>query len=274
MRLAWVPDWLVYLAVLLVLIFVARGQLEHADAPQPPPPVTGEATTLLSPLSPFNGAKILKIAPDARGRYASAFSIGDAGVWLTAASAVKDCAQLAVIIAPGRGAQARSRPAPSAGLAILTTEGGGAALPMADVPAKPGDEGFIPGFPQGATGEVAVRLLGARELVDHHRDDRAQAVLAWTEIGRTDGVKGLLTGLEGAPVLDGMGRLQGVLLSEAPRRGRLYSAPISAVRQAMAAARTTPGGQAEGDGIGGDNYGRAADALRRDLRVTQVWCGR
>jgi hypothetical protein len=79
--------------------------------------------------------------------------------------------------------------------------------------------------------------------------------------------------MEGAPVLDGLGRVQGVLLGEAPRRGRLYAAPVSAVRQAMTLAKVAPVTQPDGEPITTDNYGRAADALRRDLRVVQIWCG-
>ncbi len=93
------------------------------------------------------------------------------------------------------------------------------------------------------------------------------------EIGRTDGLKGRLDGMEGAPVLDGVGRVEGVLLSQSVRRGRLYAAPVSAVRQAMALAKVSPLTQPDGEPVTTDNYGRAADALRRDLRVVQIWCG-
>jgi hypothetical protein len=67
--------------------------------------------------------------------------------------------------------------------------------------------------------------------------------------------------------------VQGVLLKQAPRRGRLYAAPIAAVRQAMAMAKVAPVTQPDVEPVTTDNYGRAADALRRDLRVVRVWCG-
>jgi hypothetical protein len=184
---------------------------------------------------------------------------------------VKDCGVLAVIIAPGRGAQARATSVPGGQLAVLTTDGGAQPLPLA-TGAPAGEDSFIAGFPQGAPGEAAVRLLGASFQGDHRRGDLAQPRLAWAEIGRTDGLMGALSDMEGAPVLDGLGRVQGVLLGEAPRRGRLYATSVSAVRKAMALAKVAPITQPDGEPITTDNYGRAADGLRRDLRVAQIWC--
>lgn len=269
-RLSNLPDWLIYSAALATLLVAADTRRIKADAPAPPPPVPGEATTPLSPLSPFNGAKILKIPADS-GRFATAFSIGEPGIWLTAQNAVKGCARLAVMIAPGRGAQAKVTAVPGGQLAVMTTEGGAAPLPIAPG-AHAHEDSFIAGFPQGEAGEAAVRLLGASFKGDHRRFNPAEPELDWAEIGRTDGLKGPLVGLEGAPVLDGMGQVQGVLLGEAPRRGRVAAAPISAIRQAMALTKVAPVTQPDSEPITTDNYGRAADALRRDLRVVQIWC--
>ena len=271
MRATNLPDWAIYIAALGLVMFAADTRRLHADAPAPPPPVPGEEATPLSPLSPFNGAKILKIA-DASGHTATAFSIGEAGVWLTAESAVKSCKRIAVIIAPGKGAVAKAIPAPGGQLAVLTTEGGAQALPLATVP-RQGEDSFIPGYPQGQAGEAAVRLLGRTLLRDPHRGAATERDQVWVEIGRTDGLKGVLYGMEGAPVIDGMGRVQGVLLAEAPRRGRLYAAPVAAIRTAMAQAKVAPAFQSDSEPVTTDNYGRSADALRRDLRVAPVWCG-
>lgn len=270
-RLAKLPDWLLYAAVLAALVVAADTRHLNADAPAPPPPLPGDEATPISPLSPFNAAKIVKIPAD-NGRFATAFSIGEAGLWLTAQSAVRDCGRIAVVVAAGRGAEAKAAPAPGGQLALLSTDGGEPALPLAPA-ARRGEDNFIAGFPQGSAGEAAVRLLGATYLGDHRRGDLAEPDLAWVEIGRTDGLKGRLDGMEGAPVLDGVGRVEGVLLSQSVRRGRLYAAPVSAVRQAMALAKVSPLTQPDGEPVTTDNYGRAADALRRDLRVVQIWCG-
>lgn len=271
MRITNLPDWLIYTAALGILLFAADTRRQKADAPAPPPPVPGEDTTPLSPLSPFNGAKILKIAPQS-GRLSTAFSIGEAGVWMTAASAVRDCAKLAIVVAPGRGAEAKLRPVAGDQLAVLTTDGGSPAMAIAERSARPYEDIFLPGFPQDSAGEAAVKLLGEAAEEDHHRGRARLPEQAWAQIGRTDGLKGLLTGLEGAPLVDGFGHVQGVLLGQSPRRGRLYSAPLAAVRSAVAAAKPAPGAQQDNEPITLDNYGRAADSFRRDLRVVQVWC--
>jgi hypothetical protein len=271
-RVTNLPDWLIYTAALGILLFAADTRRQKADAPAPPPPVPGEDTTPLSPLSPFNGAKILKISADT-GRLATAFSIGEAGMWMTSAAAVRDCTRLAIVVAPGRGAEAKLKPITGSQLAVLTTDGGSPAMIVAEHRAKPYEDVFLPGFPQDTAGEAAVKYLGEAAEEDHHRGRPRLPEEAWAQIGRTDGLKGVLTGLEGAPLVDGLGHVQGVLLAEAPRRGRFYSAPLASVRQAIAAAKPAPGTQQDSDPITLDNYGRAADSFRRDLRVTQVWCG-
>jgi hypothetical protein len=41
----------------------------------------------------------------------------------------------------------------------------------------------------------------------------------------------------------------------------------------MALAKVAPVTQSDAEPITTENYGRAADGLRRDLRVVRVWCG-
>ena len=75
------------------------------------------------------------------------------------------------------------------------TDGGPPALPVAaDAPLRKGQRAFHPGFPQGAPGEVTTRLLGRETLKVFGRGAHEEAVLAWAEVGRTDGLVG--------PVLD------------------------------------------------------------------------
>ena len=123
--------------------------------------------------------------------------------------------------------------------------------------------------------QVLETILGAGDSSRLNQDlvhDQELASQVVAEVGRTDGLKGGLAGLSGAPVLDGAGRVIGVTLAESPRRGRLYSAPQSVIRTALKRAGQSPGGFAEGRPIGPGNYGRAADALRRDLSVAPVAC--
>ena len=104
------------------------------------------------------------------------------------------------------------------------------------------------------------------------RVTRTESVLAWAEVGRTAGLHGSLMGLSGAPVLDSQGRVIGVTVAEAPRRGRIFTTTPNSLRAALAAAGVKPAADIQGEAIGVDNYGQVADDLRRDLRVAQVVC--
>jgi len=77
-------------------------------------------------------------------------------------------------------------------------------------------------------------------------------------------------------VLNADGEVVGVTLAEAPRRGRIYSSTPGDIAKALAAAgATVPTPNAittPAEPMSVDNYGRVADDLRRDLRVTQVVC--
>jgi serine protease Do len=270
------PDWLIYLAVVLGLILAALSRQERADAPPAPPPIPGEASVPIGPGSPFLSGRVVAVPnPDGPGA-GTAFSVSDTGVWITARHVVDRCAQVAVVVAQGRGVIAKVLASPDNDAALLITEGGATALPVLDMnllgSLKRGMRGYHPGFPQGQSGEVASRFLGRDRLVVGGRGARPQPVLVWAEVGRTSGLKGPLAGLSGAPVLDATGRVIGVTVAEAPRRGRIYTTDPSAIVELMAKAGRLTARYAPGESINTENYGRAADALRRDLRVAQVVC--
>ena len=267
------PDWLVYLAIVVALTMAAIGRQERADAPPPPPPVPGEEGMPLGPASPFDPSVVVR-APDGPGPdTGTAFSVSDSGVWLTARHVVEGCSKVAIVVAEGRGVAAKVRISPGSEAAILTTEGGAPALPMGlERPLKRGARAFSPGFPQGHPGEITTRLLGRENLLMRGRGARTEPVLVWAETGRTDGLDGTLSGISGAPALDDAGRVIGVTVGEAPRRGRIYTTTPESVRAAFAATGVTPSAYAAGQAIATDNYGRVADSLRRDLRVAQVVC--
>lgn len=266
-------DWAVYAAVVGVLLAVSLSRREHADAPPaaavPPDAVEG---ALLGPITPFDAAATVE-APDAfRPSSGTAFSIAGRGRWVTARHVVEGCRKPALVIGGGRAVAADMRLASRADVAVLITDGGPPALPVAaDAPLRKGQRAFHPGFPQGAPGEVTTRLLGRETLKVFGRGAHEEPVLAWAEVGRTDGLVGPLSGLSGAPALDVQGRVLGVTIAEAPRRGRIYTtAPESfgpAIRGEQRADEV-----ARGQPMTIDTYGQASDALRRDLRVAQVVC--
>ena len=267
------PDWLVYTAVVAALLAAAVSRQEQADAPAPPPPVPGEEGVPLAPSSPFDPAVVVNVADETQPGSGTAFSVSDNGVWLTARHVVEGCRQIALVVAEGRGVAVNVAIDPSGDAAVLTSEGGAPAMPLAiDRPLRKGDLAYHPGFPQGRPGETASRLIGRENLVVRGRGARTEPVLVWAEIGRTDGLKGSLAGLSGAPALDSSGRVVGVTIAESPRRGRIYTTAPETVHTAFQIARQQPSSFAVGQPVNVENYGRVADALRRNLRVAQVVC--
>jgi len=267
------PDWLVYLAVVLALLIAAVGRQERADAPPPPPPVAGDQGMPLGPASPFDPSVVVDVPEKAEPGVGTAFSVADSGVWVTARHVVDGCSQTAIVVAEGRGVEAKVSIDPRGEAAVLTTEGGAPPLPMGlDQPLRRGDRAYHLGFPQGQPGEATSRLLGRENLVVRGRGARTESVLVWAETGRTDNLKGTLAGLSGSPALDRAGRVVGVTVAESPRRGRIYTTAPETVTEALAVAGRRPAAFAVGQPITTDNYGRVADTLRRDLRVAQVIC--
>lgn len=267
------PDWLIYGGVLAALVLGSLARRENADAPPAPAPPDEIEGALLGPVTPFDPAVTVN-APDIPFQPASgtAFSIAGQGRWVTARHVVEGCRRPALVVGGGRAVAADVRLAPRADVAVLLTRGGATALPLAlDRPLRRDMRAFHPGFPQGRAGEVTSRLLGRETLKVRGRGARDEPVLAWAEVGRTLGVDGTLSGLSGAPALDRQGRVVGVTIAEAPRRGRIYTtAPDTfgpAVRGLQRADEITLA-----EPITIDNYGRLSDSLRRDLRVAQVVC--
>jgi len=161
---------------------------------------------------------------------------------------------------------------PRSETAILTTDGGAPPLPLGlGQRLRRGERAFHLGFPQGRPGEASSRLLGRENLVVQGRGARTEPVLVWAETGRTEGLKGTLAGLSGAPALDDQGRVVGVTIAEAPRRGRIYTTAPEITAATLAADGLRPAEIAPAP-ITADSYGRVADDLRRNLRVAQVVC--
>jgi len=268
-----VPDWSVYAVVLAAIIGLSLGRRENADAPPAPTPPDEAEGALLGPITPFDPAVTVE-APDGpfQPSAGTAFSIAADGRWITARHVVDGCRRPALVVGGGRAVAANLRLARGADVALLITDGGPPGLPILTRPElKHGQRAFHPGFPQGRVGEVSSRLLGRETLRVHGRGAHDEPVLAWAEVGRTEGLEGTLAGLSGAPALDRQGRVLGVTIAEAPRRGRIYTTSpetFAPTIRGQSGAEDAP----PSEPITIDNYGRVADTLRRDLRVAQVVC--
>ena len=272
MRFPHLPDWTIYAAVIGALLIVSLGRREKADAPHAPEDDEAHGA-LLGPVTPFDPS-VTVIAPDIPFQPSSgtAFSIAGDGRWITARHVVEGCRKPALVVGPGRAVAADVRLAPRADVALLITDGGPAALPVAvRDPLRKGQRAFHPGFPQGRPGEVTSRLLGRETLKVFGRGAREEPVLAWAEVGRTDGLEGTLSGLSGAPALDSQGRVVGVTIAEAPRRGRIYTTAPETFGRAIRGEQTRAEA-ARGPAVTTEDYGQVSNMLRRDLRVAQVVC--
>ena len=266
-------DWAFYGLLSLAILIWALDRREEVFTPPPPPEPDEVEGALLGPITPFDPAITLN-APDIPFQPASgtAFSVAGEGRWVTARHVVEGCTKPALMVGGGRAVAASVRIAPRADVAVLITEGGPDPLAVVTAPElRKGQRGFHPGYPQGRAGEVTSRLLGRETFRVRGRGQRDEPVLAWAEVGRTAGLKGTLSGLSGAPVLDRQGRVLGVTIAEAPRRGRIYTTAPDTFGPAI---RGMPDRDARplDEPVTLANYGRVADALRRDLRVAQVIC--
>lgn len=266
------PDWVIYAAVIGVILFASLNRSERADAPPTDADDTYEGE-LLGPITPFDPTVVVDPPDDEfQPQMGTAFSIADSGRWVTARHVVEGCRQPALVIDKNRALAADVRLAARADVALLLTDGGPPALPLAAGESiYKGQRAFHPGYPQGKPGAVASRLIGRETLRIKGRGGYQEPVLAWAEAGRTKGLQGSLSGLSGAPVLDRRGRVLGVTIAEAPRRGRIYTTAPDSFVAAIGDEQTHPG-QALGQSVTTRNYGTVSDQLRRDLRVAQVIC--
>jgi len=266
-------DFLLYAGASTLLLVASLAQRENADAPPAPPPPDAIEGALLGPVTPFDPG-VTVISPDIPFQPASgtAFSIAGEGRWLTAKHVVEGCRRPALVVGGGRAVSADVRLSPRADIALLITAGGPPALPVTTTaPLRIGQRAFHPGFPQGRAGEVTSRLLGRETLHVQGLGRHDEPVLVWAEVGRTLGLDGTLAGLSGAPAIDRRGRVVGLTIAEAPRRGRIYTTAPDTLGPAIRGEQS-PDEPLLAEPVTIDNYGRVADDLRRDLRVAQVVC--
>lgn len=267
-----IPDWLLYIVVITVIVFVLFRVDRRQDAPEalPDAPETG---SFLPPPSQYDPAVLVEVGPVASGM-GSAFAISQDGWWLTARHVVDGCQAVGLIVS--RGAAARVvevKRAEFADIALLRTESAPVALSLdtSERRFQIGQRAFHVGFPQGRPGEAYSRLIGRETLIARGRYDLEESVLAWAELGRTSGLRGSLAGISGGPALASNGQVIGITVAESARRGRIYTASPASIlrllRVEQVEAQGTPG-----ERLTPDNYGQASDDLRRNLAVAQVVC--
>ena len=114
-------------------------------------------------------------------------------------------------------------------------------------------------------------IRDSSNLVTSGRRKARESVLTWAELGRTEGVSGSLGGISGGPVYDQRGEVRGVILAESPRRGRIYSAAPTAIREFLSS-NNVDFETSDARSFTKSNYGEEADRVRRVGRVVKVAC--
>jgi S1-C subfamily serine protease len=258
------PDWIIYAVVLIAFVWTAYGV--EQDVVVPDAPDSPELGPMLPSDSPRDDIVLVDVAPRQSGT-GTAFSINADGLWLTARHVVDSCDQVALRIGMGRAVPVMTQIVQNSDLAVLRSDWARNPLP-ADLENQRqlGEVGYFIGFPQGKPGEVVGSLIARNRMKVRGRYTNDEAVLAWSELGRSRNLSGSLGGLSGAPVLDKDGEIIGVVSAESPRRGRVYSVAPRYLRGII----TDPGTGIEPLSL--ETYGMSADKLRRDRRVAQVIC--
>ena len=268
-----IPDWLIYLLVVGAIVWVLFRLDDPADEAPPSMPGSEAIGSVLPPASVFDPEVLVDVGPATSG-VGTAFAIDETGWWLTARHVVADCKDVGIIV--GRRAAVRVKmvkPAPFADIALLKTEKApeSLALDMREDQLRIGQLAFHVGFPQGRQGEAVSRLYRREKLVAHGRFDNEEPVLAWAELGRTQGLNGSLAGMSGGPVFDAQGNVIGITIAESARRGRIYTASPASIVRLLGLAKVEPVGE-QAPAMTRANYGPKSDQLRRALAVAQVVC--
>jgi S1-C subfamily serine protease len=267
-----IPDWLLYIVVIAVVVFILFKVDQRSNAPEALPDAT-QSGALLPPPSVYDPEILVEVGPQSSG-LGTAFAVTPDGWWVTARHVVDACTRVGIIVSRGAAAPVRQvRVAQFADLALLKTDRAPSPLALETVERnlQVGQRAFHVGFPQGHPGEAYSRLIGRENLIARGRYDVDEPVLTWAELGRTSGMSGSLAGMSGGPAFDADGQVIGVTIAESARRGRLYTASPATILRMLRVeqihAQGTPAPR-----FTTDNYGQESDALRRSLAVAQVVC--
>ena len=241
----------------------------RARAASPNPAVEQD----LPPASPFDPTVTVDIPASAGPGEGTAFSISSGGMWLTARHVVEGCARTAIVVGKGQGVAAEVRFDPHDETAVLITQGGAPALPLAPRESlRAGMTAFQAGFPHGRPGFVSSRLIRRETLVLRGHHTRLEHVLAWDDDEPGGVSPGNLAGLSGAPALDAQGRVIGVTIAQSPHHARVYTTTPAALRAAIARAHIEPATGARAASMTSGSYSEISRDLRRARSIVPVVC--
>lgn len=258
-----IPDWTVYFLIVFLIYVNATRSSPDIDSSIPPP----DLGPMLPGESPRDTTVLVEMDAPSSG-IGTAFAVDKKGTWLTARHVVDSCDQVGINLGDGKTIRASSAISRNTDVAVLKTKWKREPL-ASDLYnlRRIGEHAYFIGFPQGRPGEAVGQLLGRHRLLVRGRYQSEEAILAWTEVGRTRGLRGSLGGMSGGPVMDQDGEVIGIVAAESPRRGRVYTVAPRSLRNVI-----PEGVDAQPRPIADESYGLEADRFRRERRVAQVIC--
>jgi S1-C subfamily serine protease len=258
-----IPDWTIYFLIVFLIYFNAARNSPEIDSSTPPP----ELGPMLPGQSPRDTTVLVEMDAPSSG-IGTAFAVDNKGTWLTARHVIDSCDSVGLKLGGGKVIKTKPAISQRADIGVLKTKW--KREPIASdlyTQRQVGEQAYLMGFPQGRPGEVIGQLLGRHRLLVRGRYSTEEAILAWSEVGRTRGLKGSIGGMSGGPVLDKDGEIIGIVAAESPRRGRVYTVAPSSLRSVI-----PDGVKTKAIAISNASYGLEADRYRRDRRIAQVIC--
>lgn len=265
-------DWVLYAIVLGVVVLTLFAGDRTGNSPEPEPAVIAEEGPMLPPPSILDEQVLVQVEEPKDG-IGTAFALNRKGQWITARHVVDGCDSVGLLVGPSQYVPVDSVILDKEhDLALLETGRSPNAVTLdLGSPLTIGTEGYLVGYPQGRPGEVATRLMARSRLISRGRRTGEEEILAWAEVGRTEGLTGSLGGISGGPVFDKDGEVRGVVVAESPRRGRIYTAAPDSIEAFLTRAEIdTEDGPAEA--FTPESYGSLSDNVRRKLQVVKVAC--
>ena len=259
----FIPDWLIYLGIVLAMVVYANWG-KPTIMPAPPLPDLGP----LLPSERPNDERILVQIDAPQSGIGTAFASTDTGEWVTARHVVDGCKTIGIKVTARQLLRIdETEIFENSDLARLSSSWTRTPLPTdLDTTRTVGETGYFFGYPQGKPGEVVASLLSRGRMQVRGRYSTDESVLIWSELSRSRGLLGSLGGISGGPVLDKDGELIGLVAAETPRRGRIYTVSPDNLRRLIAPTKTTA------VPLDLKTYALQADRLRRDRRIAQVVC--
>jgi S1-C subfamily serine protease len=207
-----------------------------------------------------------------RSSAGTAFSVDRHGVWITARHVTDGCDRIVLRTDAGRYLRVdRVVEQRNVDISLLWSRGGPAELTVYDGDVRPGQPGYAFGFPQGRPGDARGQAIGRWYLWSTGRLEFVAPVVAWAQIERIPDRGPNLAGISGGPWVDAEGRVVGVVIAGAPRRGRTYTTAPESLRAALARTDGTVSPRAA-FAVNPTNFAGIGDRLRSQRTVSQVLC--